>query len=204
MIRGFQRALSQLQLNFGAFGRAAAPGFGSISHISQSRGQVFLHPACPAKGACTACPALGRESRKQRSRSQSKIRSRQRFSNLPNGGDAEGAAWQMGPLGVRRFVTPYKASQSNRRARSLPAPGDGSGRTLARSQHPPPCGEGGRAILVPAVATGASLPSSPPESSRIPRGTLHTRTAGAEPAKGYLWCQREVIEAEASAKRDIL
>lgn len=44
MIRGFQRdqrALSQLQLNFGAFCRAAAPGFGSISHISQSRGRCF-------------------------------------------------------------------------------------------------------------------------------------------------------------------
>lgn len=86
------------------------------------------------------------------------------FPNSPNGGDVEGAGWQMGPLGVHRFVIPYKASWSSRHARSLPPPGDGSGITLPKSQHPPPCGEGGRAILMPAVATGASLPWSPPRA----------------------------------------
>lgn len=109
MIREFQRALSQLQLNFGAFCRDAAWGFGSSSHISQSKCKVFLHPACPAKDPGLL---LGKQIRKQKVQSEADSD----FPDSPDRGDVEGAAWQMGPLGVHRFVTPYKASQSNRRA----------------------------------------------------------------------------------------
>lgn len=108
----------------------------------------------------------------------------------------EGAGWQMGPLGVHGFVTPYKASRSSRRARSLPLPGDGSGITLPKSSTLLP--EGTRQGHPHACRGHRSIPSLL-TSREVLQDSAHTHTA-----KGYLWCQREVIEAEASAKRDIL
>lgn len=140
MIRGFQRdqrTLSQQQLNFGAFCRAAAPGFGSISHISQSRDGCFYTQPVLLKERSLPTQPLENKSGSRKAKVKSEAGSD--FPHWPSGGNVEGAGWQMGPLGVHGFVTPYKALQSSRRTQSLPLPGDGSGITLPKSQHLPPC-----------------------------------------------------------------
>lgn len=134
-------------------------------------GQVFLHPACPAKGAQPW------ENKSGRRKAGAKVKSEadSDFPESPNGGDVEGAAWQMGPLGAHGFVTPYKASQSERHARSLlPLPGDGSGITLAEHQSPPPCREGGRQGHPHACRGHRSIPSL----LRVPSFLVELRTHG--------------------------
>lgn len=153
----------------------------------QRRGLAAFHTSPEAGGRCfytqpvllkepgLLAQPLENKSGSKEARAKVKSEADSDFPNSPNGGDVEGAGWQMGPLGVHRFVTPYKASRSNRRARSLPAPGDGSGITLAKSQHPPPCGEGGRAILVPAVPQEHPFP---PHLRRAPAFLVELCTRG--------------------------
>lgn len=133
-----------------------------------------LHTSPKAGGRCFNTqpvplkePGLENKSGSRKAKAKVQPEADSDFPHSTNRGDVEGAAWQMGPLGVHRFVTPYKASQSKRHTRSLPPPGDGSGITLAKPQHPPPCGEGGRAGPSSCLLWPREQPF-PPHLRRVP------------------------------------